>query len=568
MINPTSAFSGAPALVRYRVKRALFVAGMAIRVAVFASAPVIGWFVTVVFLGALVGFSAIILPPAGTFAIPVIVGLVLLWALPDLQTVPTRSVGALLPIVLVVDLCVPSYYAIAGTGLPWISIRRIATLPLIVCVCLVVAGSREARARIAKRLAAAKPISACVIGYLVVMTLAIITSSAPVGSVSYTVDAVLIWYVPFVTIIYLASDERDVDKFIKVIGWCSVFISICGFVEWILQRNIFIDILPAPIFNALMESSVAFANVATSKFRSGEYHAPSVFNNPLPFGQFEVMIIPFGYYLLIHRSRLPDRGLGFLVVASGLLGVITSGARGAFVSLISATTAIIALWVLRTIRFRPWSLAPALVSVGASAGFTCLIILIFTWARLYNRVIGGHYGEQQSTQARWDEWAMALPHIFANPLTGHGPGDGADVVGYFTPGADFPTLDSLPISLLVETGLPGFLFFYGSVLFAIALGAREYLRDPSDRGALAGGLSCSLIAFVVNSLVLSAIENFTLLFLFLGLAVAVLSLDKQPEKAQTLWEARRRARRPTIGHGRSAGTGPRSGALQARTSIE
>ena len=86
----------------------------------------------------------------------------------------------------------------------------------------------------------------------------------------------------------------------------------------------------------------------------------------------------------------------------------------------------------------------------------------------------------------------------------------------------------MPISLLVETGVPGFLFFYGSLIFAIVLGARKYLPDSSGRGAFAGGLSCSLIAFLVYSTVLSQVENFTLLFLFLGLTIGLLSL-KQPQ---------------------------------------
>ena len=105
-------------------------------------------------------------------------------------------------------------------------------------------------------------------------------------------------------------------------------------------------------------------------------------------------------------------------------------------------------------------------------------------------------------------------------------------MGYFNPGAEFPTLDSMLISMLVETGVPGFLFFYGSVIFAIVLGARKYLLDSSSRGAFAGGLSCSLIAFLVYSIVLSQVENFTLLFLFLGLTIALLSLDGQSEKRE------------------------------------
>ena len=130
-----------------------------------------------------------------------------------------------------------------------------------------------------------------------------------------------------------------------------------------------------------------------------------------------------------------------------------------------------------------------------------------------------------------------LPHIEANPLTGHGVGTGADVVGYFNPGAVFPTLDSMLISLLVETGVPGLLFFYGSLIFAI-FSASGNICGTQRCGAVAGGLSCSLIAFLVYSIVLSQLENFTLLFLFLGLTIALLSLNRQPEKGQMVLDAR------------------------------
>jgi hypothetical protein len=557
MSHSTNGLSISPGLVRYRTRRAFSTAARAVRSAIFVMAPIVGWATLAIFLGAVVGLSAVILPPMGAFAIPVMASLVLLWALPELPAVPARAVRALFPIVLVVDLCVPVYYAIAGTGLPWISIRRIVTFPLIVCMALLVAGSSAARAQIAQRLVAGKLISTCAIGYLVMMALSVLNSESRPESISYILDAVLIWFLPFFTIIYLTSDEREIDNFIKTIAWCAVFISVCGVVEFPLQRNIFVAILPKPILDALMENSPTFAAMATTNmYHNGQYRAPSVFENALSFGQFEAMIIPFGYYFLVHRPR-GDRWLGLLVVASGLLGIITSGSRGAFVSILVATPAFVALWLIRTVRFKPRSLAPALVGVAGVMGFAALIILIFTWLRLYNMVIGSHADDQGSSQARWDQWHMAIPHILNHPLVGNGTGTGGTVVGYFNPGAQFPTLDSMIVSTLVETGVPGLLFFYGSLIFAIVLGARKYLEDSGGRGAFAGGLSCSLIAFLVYTTVLTQVENFTIMYLFLGLTIALLSLDRQPEKEPTLRDDGRRARR-TVNHDREAGAAPRA----------
>ena len=179
MSQSTSGVSTTLIRAQYEARRALSIATRAIPSAILWLAPIVGWATAAVFLGAAVGLSAVILPPTGAFAVPAIAALLLLWALPELPAVPVRTVRALFPIVLVVDLCVPVYYAIAGTGLPWISVRRIATFPLILCISLVIAGSSEARARIVRRLGAAKVVSTYVIGYGVMTALSIFTSAAP-----------------------------------------------------------------------------------------------------------------------------------------------------------------------------------------------------------------------------------------------------------------------------------------------------------------------------------------------------------------------------------------------------
>ena len=126
-------------------------------------------------------------------------------------------------------------------------------------------------------------------------------------------------------------DERDLNNFIKTIAWCTVFISVCGLVDYLLGRNIFVAIMPAPILDALMENSPTFAAMATTEgFRNGEYRAPSVFENSLSFGQFEAMIVPFGYYFLVHRPPAID-GWDFWSSPAGSSASLTSGARGAYV---------------------------------------------------------------------------------------------------------------------------------------------------------------------------------------------------------------------------------------------
>jgi O-antigen ligase len=93
------------------------------------------------------------------------------------------------------------------------------------------------------------------------------------------------------------------------------------------------------------------------------------------------------------------------------------------------------------------------------------------------------------------------------------------------------SIDSYVISLLVETGVPGFLFFSGIVLLPIWYGLRGYLADLSESGALQGALACSFIAFTLYRLVLSQRENHMLMFSLLGIVI-VLNYERERNQAK------------------------------------
>ena len=161
-------------------------------------APIVAWAVASIALGVLLGFSAVILPPMGAFGIVAIAGLVLLWVMPDLPLVSPRLIRGAFFVMLVADLIIPFYYAVQFPGLPWISVRRLATFILIVPFLVAVAASSEVRRHIAERVRASLLIFICAAGFLAVATVSVLTSISTTESTSILVDAVLSWYVPFI----------------------------------------------------------------------------------------------------------------------------------------------------------------------------------------------------------------------------------------------------------------------------------------------------------------------------------------------------------------------------------
>ena len=84
-----------------------------------------------------------------------------------------------------------------------------------------------------------------------------------------------------------------------------------------------------------------------------------------------------------------------------------------------------------------------------------------------------------------------------------------------------PTIDSYILSLIVETGVPGLVFFVGLLVLPVWYGLRNYLSDMSESGALAGALACSFIGFIMNRLVLSQKENHMLIFSLLAIVIVL-----------------------------------------------
>lgn len=418
----------------------------------------------------------------------------------------------------------------------------------------------QARSQIAETLGAAKPMTIGAIGFLVMIIASIFTSTSSGESLGQAVDVFLNWYVPLFALALLIRTEADFFKLVRVIGWCTIFVALAGVLEFILQRRIFIDVMPASLKAALMQANPSFANmVTTSSSRMGMYRASSIFGVPLSFGEFAAIVAPFGFATFMHSETARGRIFGLVIVISSVAAIFVSGARGGYVSFLVASAAFAALWTLRQGRFKEHSLIPAAAGAIFVVGFSILVALIFVWPRLHAMVLGGP-AEEASNQARIIEWHMAIPHILSNPVTGHGFGTGAYVVGYYTRPDAPPTLDSYLISLLVETGVPGFVFFFLIVGAAIWLGAKEYLTDRSSLGALAGGFACAIVAFAVYRTVLSQHENHTLFFLFVGALMVLAKLKKDRDALREDDGSSRRNPRPRFGRGQAT-TSTRSSSL-------
>lgn len=515
----------------YSTRSSLFVRIMLFLVSIFKSVwPFFVWAIVSLLYGLFVGLAAVVLPPTAVFGLVAIAAIILLWAMPELPVIPLGLSRNIFITMIIVDLCVPAYYAISLPGLPWISARRVFIFSFIILFAIICGGSSSVRRVIASVFTSNKPIFFCIIGYIFMSFVSIFTSISPSTSFAVLADSILSWYLPALGAVLFLQSKSQIVFFMKIICCCCLFVTIGGVVSFLIHRNVFLALLPSWIVDAMLQNSPAFERMISGGVsdRNGMYRSESIFGVSLSFAEFEAMILCIGYFFILDKGTIYSKLIGFLTVASVGIGVFVSGSRGGYMASIVGSAAFCAIMIARSLRFGGRSLVPGIVLSTALIGFALLLTAVFTVPAVHNRVLGGG-ADRYSDEARIEQWELGIPKIQSNPITGHGLGMGGVVVGYHADTPN-PTIDSYVLSILVETGVPGLVFFVGIVVFGVITGLKIALIDGGSSGVMASALAGSIAAFGFYRIALSQLENFTLFFLIVAL---VMNLNTQIKKEVT-----------------------------------
>lgn len=478
---------------------------------------VAGWAVFAILMGCIVGFSAVVFPPTWLAAIIATFMLILLWVLPDGFPPPDRLIRYSLFVVAVVDLTLPTYYTISILGLPWISARRVVTFVLVLLFGFAYSTSREARRRIADVVRDNRLLYACAGGYLGMVFLANFTSITPSNSISGMVDVILEWYMPFIAVTYVMRNEKDVALFIRILCCCALVVALIGLWDSETTLRHYVEWMPQWMLDNVEQNNVSFANLSTTlEMRDGLYRASSLYNSSLSFAEFVGMVTPFGLMYIIHGRSIFDRVFGGVILSACLAGIYISGSRGGWLSFIVATGVLLSLFVVRNAYLQPRSITAPVFAAVVSITFVSFLTLLVASHRIHNSVIGGA-STQNSNAAREEQWHMAWPKIFANPITGYGYLQSGVAIGYTSPSGEL-TVDSFLLTLVTETGVPSVIFFFGAAIVASYTAGRHYLRDTSPNGAFGGALAGSIAAFTAYQFFLSQRENMTLFYVMMACA--------------------------------------------------
>jgi putative inorganic carbon (HCO3(-)) transporter len=203
----------------------------------------------------------------------------------------------------------------------------------------------------------------------------------------------------------------------------------------------------------------------------------STLENPNLLGGFLLPTLPLAVVALLRWPGRPRRLFAVASLVLGLVALVLTYSRGAWMGMVAALATIALLLVLRRSRTWPplWRrLFPLLLLVGGSAA---LVLLVAAVEPLRVRVLSLVAGrEDSSNNFRINVWSAALEMIRDRPLLGIGPGNNAFNMIYplyQQPKFNALSAYSIPLEWAVEAGIPGLLAGVGLFLCALRTGLRQ-----------------------------------------------------------------------------------------------
>ncbi|MEB3255726.1 MAG: IctB family putative bicarbonate transporter [Synechococcaceae cyanobacterium] len=207
----------------------------------------------------------------------------------------------------------------------------------------------------------------------------------------------------------------------------------------------------------------------------------STLENPNLLGGFLLPTLPLAVVALLRWPGRPRRLFALAALVLGLVALVLTYSRGAWMGMVAALAAIALLLVLRLSRSWPplWRrLFPLLLVVGGSAA---LVLLVAAVEPLRVRVLSLVAGrEDSSNNFRMNVWSAALEMIRDRPLLGIGPGNNAFNLIYplyQQPKFNALSAYSIPLEWTVEAGIPGLVAGVGLFLCAVRIGLRQLAGD-------------------------------------------------------------------------------------------
>lgn len=443
--------------------------------------------------------------------------LVIVWALPEMDTAPTRAIERLF-FAFFVCLAWPNYLAIALPGLPWITLVRLTGFPLVLCLLISISVSARFRAELLNILQGAPVVWKAVATFAVLMTVSVALSREPMASIQKLIVGQVNWIAIFFISVYIFAKPGRVVRWAYVLWAMLLVISALAIWEFRVRHVVWASEIPS----FLKIGDPMIAKFLTSAFRSatGEYRVKSTFSTPLGLAEFIALCLPFIMHFMLGPFSVKVRLIAIPTFFIAFFANVTTGSRLGMVGSLLGILIYTLIWAtLRWRRNKMGIIGPSLLL--AYPAFAVVLGAASFMIPRFRRSIWGGGATAASDATRAAQLEMGIPKIIQNPF-GYGIGRGAETVGT-RGGGGVLTIDNYYLSVAVEYGVFGFFLFYGLILAAIIYAVRAVIRTPCGREtSFLTPLAVALSSFFIIKWVFAQQDNHPLVFMMLGMIVALL----------------------------------------------
>lgn len=483
-----------------------------------------------VFLAAFYGLLCTILPMQLIIVplVPILLMIALtLWMLPDTGGVQYDTIAKGMLWFIGLNAMWPSYVAINAPGLPIITPTRIALFLTLTVIAFNFATSSEMRSQVIRANNSLPVVRRMFWLFWLTTLVSLPFSDNLMFSLTKFMNNQVYWTIPFVITAWLGSREGFVLRVGRLLAVAVLVVALLSLPEISAQTPIWIPHMPSflRIDPALLEQMAS----GNARAGTGSYRLRGIFTGALYFAEYLSVMFPFVVHALCRQRSLH----GMLLLSAGVLlmafAMFMTGSRSAMLALLLTPLSYTLLVAWRVRLQNPRSIAASLGVFSYPLAAISLALTVVFWRRLHVLVIGGgqHVG---STDARETQWAMGWPKIGSHPL-GHGVGRSGDILGFFNPGSDNPTVDSFYLTTLLDYGILGLVFFL--LLFATMLwyGFRLHNKARTEEQLMMGPILVSLFNFIVIKSVASTESNLPFIFIMMGCVFGLASRQSQIDDA-------------------------------------
>ena len=460
--------------------------------------------------------------------------LLLIWALPDSETVPDKLLVSLFLLFMGAMMVWPDYLALTLPGMPWITAARLIGGPMVLVLMICLSQSARFRREMRDLLTINPLLIRFMWIYIALSALSIVISDRPFESVNLVVVAFVNWVAVFFVGLYVFSRPGSVQWFVWMLWLIVLFWCAMGGVEWYYSQVPWANHIPPflKVEGELIERVLA----GSARAATGVYRVQGKYTTPLSFAEFMALATPFILHIMMSARQLILRGAAAATLVMMFLIISATDSRLGIVGFLLSFLFYLLVWGGRRWQHDRGSLIGPAVTLAYPAVFVGFIVSTFFVRRLRSMVWGSG-AEATSDDARMTQLDMGFKDILNQPW-GYGFGRAAETLG-FMGNNDFLTIDNYFLSVALDLGVAGFVVYFGMFLIAIFRGSRTLLVVQSGEQQWLAPVVISLTNFIIIKSVLSQHEGHAFAFALLGMAVALMRKVSIPEPGASAGLAQR-----------------------------